>query len=361
MIQRIWYYTLRVYVWLGLHFYFRKIIIHGRENIPTGHPILFTPNHQNAFMDALLVVTSNGSFTHFLTRADIFKKGFVHWLLSTINLVPIYRIRDGWNALDRNQETFNQCTELFEKGESILIFPEGNHGKYRRLRPLSKGFTRVVFEALQKDPSLQLYIVPVGLNYTAHRSFFSSVSVYYGKPLLTNSYFDQPQPNGANQLRQDLAQSMQNLITHVDDEENYDSIMARLEQTHPDYLDPFAVNAQLKALPALRTSVTQATADAKLRFLFLPLYYALLLINLIPLALWTRFERGIKDPVFVASLKFGFGIVAFPLTYLIEVLLVSLAGHSLLTLAATGVCLVSMPVLKTLERVFDIPRWGWKK
>lgn len=359
MIQRIWYYFLRAYVWLGLRFYFKKLIVHGAENIPRDHPILFTPNHQNAFMDALLVVTSNHSFTHFLTRADIFKKGFVHWILSTLNLVPIYRIRDGWNALDRNQETFDQCTALFEKGESILIFPEGNHGKQRRLRPISKGFTRIVFEALQKNPALQLYIVPVGLNYTEPQRFFSSVSVYYGKAIGINPYFNQSQPNGANQLRLDLAASLQQLITHVDDSEDYDSIIERLEQNNPDYLNPAAVNEQLKTLPPLRIEKKEDN-NSLLKFLFLPLYFMLLLINIIPLALWTRFERGIKDPVFIASLKFGFGIVAFPLMYVIEILLVSLSDNQLLTIGMTGFCLVSMPVLKTLEKVFDIPRWGIK-
>lgn len=350
MMQRMWYYALRTYVWMGLHFYYKKIIVKGVENIPSDHPVLFTPNHQNSFMDALLVVTTNHRYTHFLTRADVFKKGFVQWLLSTLNLIPVYRIRDGWSSLDKNQETFNTCTRCFEKGECVMIFPEGNHSMHRRLRPLSKGFTRVLFEALQKNPSLQLSVVPVGLNFTDHKSFFSSVSIYYGKPVSVTAYFNEQQPQGANHLRHDLATVMKQLITHIDDEPHYNEIIQRLEISHPDYLDPVATNQLLEKIATAEVNqvVTHSPIKSENNFRLL-LYHLFRGINIFPLLWWKKINRNIKDPVFTSSIKFAFGIFVFPIYNAILVFATLLFDNSLLTLGILLFCILSLPIAAYLK------------
>lgn len=354
MRQRIWYYALRTYVWIGLHFYFRKIIVKGLENIPKDHAVLFTPNHQNAFMDALLVVATNHRYTHFLTRADVFKKGFIHWLLSTLNLIPVYRIRDGWSSLDKNQESFNQCTSCFEKGECVLIFPEGNHGMLRRVRSLSKGFTRVVFEALQKNPDMKLSVVPVGLNYTDHTSFFGSVSIYYGEAIAVTDYFNQQQPKGANELRHTLSSSMKKLITHVDDEIHYEKIISQLNQQGADYLNPVAVNKLIPTL-TIPSDHFQATQQQKLKTikLLLPIYYLLYFINLPPLLWWKKIVSGVKDPVFISSLKFAFGIFVLPVYYAALLSLSLLFVNYTVTLTLLIVCLISLPLMASLRKFIN--------
>lgn len=353
MRQRIWYYALRTYVWIGLHFYFRKIIVRGLDNIPKDHAVLFTPNHQNAFMDALLVVATNHRYTHFLTRADVFKKGFIHWLLSTLNLIPVYRIRDGWSSLDKNQESFNQCSACFEKGECVLIFPEGNHGMLRRIRPLSKGFTRVVFEALQKNPEMKLSVVPVGLNYTHHTSFFGSVSIYYGEPIAAADYFKQQQPQGANELRHRLSSSMKKLTTHVEDEIHYEKIISQLNQKGVDYLNPVAVNEILPAITIPDDFGFQPIPKKlKTNKLFLPIYYLLYFINLPPLLWWKKIVSGVKDPVFISSLKFAFGIFVFPVYYSVLVSLSLLFVNYGVTLALFVICLTSLPLMASLRLGF---------
>ena len=48
---------------------------------------------------------------------------------------------------------------------------------------------------LLKYPDLNIQIVPVGINYDSHLNFPSSVSIYYGKPILANSYFNVENPD----------------------------------------------------------------------------------------------------------------------------------------------------------------------
>ncbi|MCZ8069714.1 MAG: 1-acyl-sn-glycerol-3-phosphate acyltransferase [Bacteroidota bacterium] len=294
MMQRFFFSALRIYVWAALHIFFRRIKVSGKREVPRG-AVLFTPNHQNAFMDALLVVCSSGRYTHFLARADIFKKAWAKMLLRWINMIPIYRTRDGWQSLTQNQKTFEACAHLLQQEEAVVIFPEGNHGSARRLRPLSKGFTRVAFEALRTDPNLPLYIVPVGLNYSSPTAARGDVHIVYGAALNVNQFFKMGEQQGAQKLREVLSGALKSIITHLPEEK--DLLQEEWRGKPVDFLQPQKVNAWI-AQPTLPLPLQPSTPD---------LFGAMLRMPLFPLILlWRRWDAKIKDRVFVASLKFVF-------------------------------------------------------
>ncbi|MCB0472013.1 MAG: 1-acyl-sn-glycerol-3-phosphate acyltransferase [Flavobacteriaceae bacterium] len=189
MIQAVWYSVIKKYVDLVLFFYFKKRSIRGKENISKKGAVLLVSNHKNALIDPLIIATPLHRSVHFLTRASAFKIGLVKWLLSTINMMPIYRMRDGKETLARNEEIFNKCFDILAARKCLLIFPEGTHDVRRLVRPLSKGFTRIVFGFLEKHPDIELHIVPIGLNYTDATRFAESVSVVFGKPILANPFY----------------------------------------------------------------------------------------------------------------------------------------------------------------------------
>ena len=350
MIQWLWYHILQIYVRWGLQYYFKKIIIKGEENIPKG-PVIYAANHQNALLDALMIVCFNSHFTHFLTRADLFKKPFVSWLLSTFNMLPIYRIRDGWQSLGENQKTFEECSEIFKQNDAIVIFPEGNHGHQRRIRSLSKGFTRLAIEAIQKYPDLKINIVPVGLNFTAHQAFRSSVSIYYDKPLLANDYFKEPLQSGANRLRNDLSNRLKKLTTHVENAERYEEIIAKLETSSPNYLDPIETNQRIAKIENGEPLLVTTTRKKKWHWISLCVHYLALIINFIPLTIWEKIKKGVKDPVFVASLKFGFGISAFPLFYLLLCVPLYVLWGPISAVSGFLVCIPSMILLEATKDI----------
>lgn len=313
-LRSVCYSLLRVYVKAGLNFYFRKIIIHGKENIPEG-PALFTPNHQNAFMDALVIVCFHRKPVYFLTRADIFKSPWIISMLEFLRMIPIYRIRDGVESLGKNQQTFDRCAELFKQGNSIVIFPEGNHGSERRVRPVGKGFTRIVFETLKKYPQLNLSVIPVGLNYSDPRSFLGDISIYFGKSLAANRYSSESR-SSANQLRADVESSLKQLTMHVGDPSRYADVMCQLENSGNDFLDPVVTNERVKDI--LAGINPPVAVKARSRHPVQLIVRALSsVINFIPLTMWGKIRSGIKDPVFTGSLKFAFGIFAFPAFYLL--------------------------------------------
>ena len=145
--------------------------VFGKNNIPKKGAILFVSNHQNALIDPILMATTNPRDIHFLSRASAFKNSVANKLLRALNMIPIYRIRDGVNTIEKNYAIFEHCVKLLNAKKAVGIFPEGEHHLERRINPLKKGFVRIILSTLQKYPELKIQIVPVGVNYNHHIKF----------------------------------------------------------------------------------------------------------------------------------------------------------------------------------------------
>ena len=311
------YLIVKVYITAALHVYFNKLKVYGKENLKGNGPFLFVANHQNAFMDGVLIVITNSFPVHFLVRADIFKKAWARTLLAFCKLIPVYRLRDGFSSLSKNQEQFDECARLFKKKESVLIFPEGNHGATRSLRPLSKGFTRIAFEAQRQYPEMNLQVVPVGINYSHHHAFNSRVSIYFGKPIPVSDYYKEPIPQQANSFKDHVAEEIKKRIAHIDDEIRYEEILTKLNASNPDYFFPDETNERIRKIKRGETIPSTARSTAILYTLLAPLRPLVYLINLPVILGWRKFSKGIKDKVFITSLKFGYGIFVVQSYYLL--------------------------------------------
>jgi 1-acyl-sn-glycerol-3-phosphate acyltransferase len=151
--------------WLRIHF--RRIFLSNVSVIPAKGPAILACNHPNSFLDAIVVALLIKRPIHFLARSDVFRKPVARWILSQLHLIPIYRLQEGSENLEKNKDTFKRCSEILAKGGVILIFSEGNCILEKRLRPLKKGTARIAFtaEALS-NWNLNIRIIPVGINYT---------------------------------------------------------------------------------------------------------------------------------------------------------------------------------------------------
>jgi 1-acyl-sn-glycerol-3-phosphate acyltransferase len=306
MFRWLLYDLLRVYVRFGLKFYFNRIQVRNEKTLPDRVPLFFAANHQNSFLDAILIAATQRRRLYFLVRSDVFKNSAVRWLLNALNMMPVYRVRDGWSSIKNNVTTFGTTAQLLKDGSAVLIFPEGNHNLQRRLRPLSRGFTKPIRQAIEAAPDLPVHVVPVGLNYSAHLNFRSSVSVLYGSPISVQEFCNCGQLD-ANQLRNKLADEMRLLITHIDDQSDYDEIIKKLETCNPDFLDPYSVNK------LITSNEWTAVEKAPVRPGFIQGISRF--IHFIPLLGWSALREKIKDPVFTASIRFVYGIFVFPLYY----------------------------------------------
>ncbi|MDO6622292.1 lysophospholipid acyltransferase family protein [Oceanihabitans sp. 1_MG-2023] len=309
----------KTYLSIGLFCYYKQFKVHNVERVPKNKPVLFLANHQNALIDPLLIATKSGRFCYFLTRASVFNKPLISKFLRSLQLLPVYRIRDGWSSITNNNSIFSTCTEVLNQNKAVVIFPEGNHHINRSVRPLSKGFTRIVFETLEKYPETDLQIIPVGINYNKADDFVDSTSVFFGKPIAAKKYLSTNKNKAINTLKEDVYQAICKLTTHIPSE-NYAETIAKLEEVPVNFLNPEAVNNCISS----NFETCQKHEKSKTNYLKIVLKYVLLANFLPPFLVWKYYAKPkIKEIEFVATFRFALYITLFPLWFFILVSIVS--------------------------------------
>jgi hypothetical protein len=243
------------------------------------------------------------------------------WLFEGLRMMPVYRLRDGRETLGKNKEVFERCATLFSQGEQLLLFPEANHNLRRQVRPLSKGFTRILDRSFELYPGLEIAIVPVGMNYQAGASFPDRVALYFGKPFEAFDYWSvQKGELNIPALRERTFASISELTTHIPADTDYESWEARLEGDQVDFLDPVAINQRI-GKTAFVEELQDPSKPAKRNFWDL----AFRLLNA-PVWLpwrWISINK-VPEPEFTSTFRFLYCLLAFPVYYLILGILLSL-------------------------------------
>ncbi len=109
------YSILRITANITFRLFYKKIYVYGKKNIPSGHPVIFAPNHQNAVMDPLAILFTQKNYIVFLARSDVFNGKFLIRLLTFLKILPIYRQRDGIENLAKNEEIFDITVRILKK------------------------------------------------------------------------------------------------------------------------------------------------------------------------------------------------------------------------------------------------------
>ena len=363
------YWLLQCYARLCFRIYFRRIEVVNKQNIPDNQPAILTPNHQNALMDAMVLVCKTGKQNVFLARADIFKGKRLIRFLTFANIMPIYRIRDGIENVKRNDEVFDKTLNvLHNKLNPLGIFPEGNHGDRRRLRPLVKRLFRIAFQAQEKygnEPGVK--IVPIGIDYGHYQHFRTTLFMNVGEPIEVSEFYPAYHENpvkGINQLKDHFAQKLSRQMIDIQTEEYYELYM-HLREIYNDTMrkkldiregslsakfkaDKVMIdllNRELESQPDsiaglnnLMAQYQEGLKKAGLRdwvlkkdtyplpvllieaiaaLVLLPLFMVGAINNCLPYWFTGSRVRNLKDPQFHSSFKYVIGMVAFPLWYLV--------------------------------------------
>lgn len=341
MFQRMFYVTLRAYVKLAMRIFYRRWqVVHYNKAEETGS-ILFSANHQNAFMDPLVILQSQSRIPVFLTQAAIFKSSsFVRWFFNLLYMLPIYRQRDGVNTLVKNEEIFIKCQNYLLEGiHPIGIFTEGTHSLKRTIRPLKKGICRLAFETLERNPDLDVKIIPVGLNYNDHIAFQTEVLIVFGEPIPVKPYFEHYLNNNAvgyRMLLDDLKPKMGELIINIPNDENYDKVHAQWLKSRRVSKDLYSDLRENQALvmriidgqpdDGEQLNKEKAVREKKnknmLRVILFPIWIYGFFNNLIPVwATRSLLNKMVKDHHFASSVKFVLGAFVVPIIYFFQALL----------------------------------------
>ncbi|WP_326282676.1 1-acyl-sn-glycerol-3-phosphate acyltransferase [Tamlana sp. 2201CG12-4] len=301
-----------------MFFYFKRIAIYNIQNIPKNKPVLLLSNHQNALLDALLIAVKGERFSYFLTRASVFKHAFVASFLKSLQMLPVYRIRDGREHLSNNNLIFEKCATLLHNNEAVVLFPEGNHNLKRTVRPLSKGFTRIVLNTLEKYPDTDLQLLPVGLNFDKAKNFPDQVSMYFGASINAKAFISGNKNEDVLKLKTKVQTELCKLTTHIPVDQ-YDETLNKLEHLNANFLNPKAVNRCIennfescKFNQSKSVNALQKVTEILLIFSFI-----------VPYIIWKFLVKPkIKELEFISTFRFAIAITLAPIYLLITTIIV---------------------------------------
>lgn len=216
------YFLLNSLFFLGAKGFYRKSRRTGMKNIPKNKPVFFVANHQNSLIDPIGITISQLQPSYSLGRSDVFKHPISGPILRSVNSLPIYRRRDGEDFMEKNEKIFDSCHEILNNNGRIMIFPEGSHNSKKRLRPLKSGVFTIIDGALEKYKDLDIYVVPVGLNYTNTLNKSSDFLVNFGKAIKISDFKEETGRERIISVMNAIDEGIREVIIDFSEEDYYD-------------------------------------------------------------------------------------------------------------------------------------------
>jgi 1-acyl-sn-glycerol-3-phosphate acyltransferase len=131
------YWLVRGVIQPFFHLYFRLSRI-GREHIPQEGPVIFAANHRS-FLDPFVIGTMARRPLYYMAKKELFRGRFVSWILSSLGAFPIDRGRG-------DRDSMATAREILERGDCVLIFPEGTRVRPGPLGRPKRGVGRLALE-----------------------------------------------------------------------------------------------------------------------------------------------------------------------------------------------------------------------
>jgi len=375
-----------------MSFSYRNIMVTGYDKIRNRKPTLFVSNHQNTFMDGLVLVQIAPNIKpNILVRADIFKSKWASIALDIIRLIPIYRKKDNMGSVAQNNEIFKKCIGLFRRGESLLVFPEGNHAIKRFLRPMQKGPARIAFQAEEENNfHLGLNVAPFGIHYENHPKRWHDLHVHFGDAFQVKDFqkdFEEnpikAQKQFTDKIREDISAEMVDIKWHSEYEfmeqvrtllkpyvlkwaENKKSIVhaensvvnkiaeqlqekqqksALLRENTNSYFEEVKKNKLTEDFIAENPSVFKLFFKAIGVLIGMPFWFVAKIINFFPeYIIEKKVIAGVKDITWHISLRTGISMFLYPIYYfLIFIILGLIIGWVL-----GGIIVCSLPLISVI-------------
>ena len=111
----------------------------GREYIPSEGPVILASNHRS-FFDPFVIGTMTRRPVYYVAKKELFTYNrFLTWLLNSLGAFPVDR-----GAGD--QETIETTKIILERGEIVLMFPEGTRTRPGALGKPRRGVGRLALE-----------------------------------------------------------------------------------------------------------------------------------------------------------------------------------------------------------------------
>jgi 1-acyl-sn-glycerol-3-phosphate acyltransferase len=165
----------------------------NKHLLDTKGSLFIIANHPNSFLDAIIIGAYYNRRVFFLARGDVFEKKIYRYLLTSLNMIPVYRLREGKEFLHLNDYAIRKSVELIAKGEAVLIFIEGVCVNDHTLQPFKKGTARILEGLHQKNVFPTIHIA--GIAYNNFKGIGKKVNL-----IITEFLFDQKIENAHHRV-----------------------------------------------------------------------------------------------------------------------------------------------------------------
>ena len=113
-----------------------------------------------------------------VTKSEM--RGIQGWFLKRLGCFSINQLSPSLSAL-------RYAIDLIEKGEQLVVFPEGKINRYGKKLVLKEGLYRLARLATKKTTSIT--IIPIGIAYSKiPPNFRGEFCLSFGKPIPINNY-----------------------------------------------------------------------------------------------------------------------------------------------------------------------------
>ena len=119
------------------HLYFR-VQRNGREHIPAKGPCIIAANHRS-FLDPFVIGIMLRRPVYFVAKKELFANRLQAWFLNSLGAFPIDRGAGDAGAMDL-------AREIVERGDCVVIFPEGTRVRPGPLGKPKRGVGRLALE-----------------------------------------------------------------------------------------------------------------------------------------------------------------------------------------------------------------------
>ena len=184
MLYRILLFLIRT----ALQIFCVSIRVHNKKALHQKGPLLIVANHPDSFFDALVIAANCSHPVSFLARGDVFTKPWHNFLLRSLNMMPVYRQREGKEHLHKNQNSFDASVEVLKNNGILLIFIEGICLNKNEIQPFKKGASRILQQAVAAGVTPA--VLPAVITYNGFKHFGKKVYLMLGKIFSAGLYFN---------------------------------------------------------------------------------------------------------------------------------------------------------------------------
>ena len=167
------------------YFFSKKKILNNNFSVPTNSSIILAPTHRSRWDGLVLTMAMGRRVTNkdcrfMVTKSEM--RGIQGWFLKRLGCFPINQLSPSLSAL-------RYTIELIEKGEQLVVFPEGKINKYGKKLVLKEGLYRLARLATKKTGSI--IIIPIGIAYSkVSPKFRSEFCLSFGQPISMDDYLN---------------------------------------------------------------------------------------------------------------------------------------------------------------------------